>query len=166
MAYTKTTWVNGETPINADNLNKIENQLETLTNLQDQLLDIFYPIGSYYETSDTSFDPNVTWGGTWVKDSKGRVTVALDDSDTDFNTISKTGGEKTHKLTIDEMPSHNHGLYTDTQPGDRIDSWGVATNVKGSPLYANSQRMSFTGNDLPHNNVQPFVVVVRWHRTA
>lgn len=30
MAYTKTTWVNDETPINADNLNKIENELESL----------------------------------------------------------------------------------------------------------------------------------------
>ena len=130
------------------------------------LIDFVRPVGSYYETSDTSFDPNVTWGGTWVKDSKGLVTVALDDSDADFNTISKTGGEKTHKLTIDEMPSHNHGLYTDTQPGDMINSWGIATNLKDSVLYDNSQRMSYTGNDLPHNNVQPFVVVVRWHRTA
>jgi hypothetical protein len=28
MAYNKTNWVNGQTPINATNLNKIENQLE------------------------------------------------------------------------------------------------------------------------------------------
>lgn len=27
--------------------------------------DLIRPVGSYYETSDTSFDPNVTWGGTW-----------------------------------------------------------------------------------------------------
>ena len=30
------------------------------------ILDLFYPVGSYYETSDSTFDPNVTWGGTWV----------------------------------------------------------------------------------------------------
>lgn len=30
---------------------------------------IYYPVGSYYETSDTSFDPNVTWGGTWISET-------------------------------------------------------------------------------------------------
>lgn len=39
------------------------------------LLDVFYPVGSYYETSDTSFDPNVSWGGTWVEDTAGRVLI-------------------------------------------------------------------------------------------
>lgn len=28
------------------------------------LLDMFYPVGSYYETSDGSFNPNTSWGGT------------------------------------------------------------------------------------------------------
>lgn len=30
------------------------------------ILDVFYPVGSYYETSDTTFNPNTSWGGTWV----------------------------------------------------------------------------------------------------
>lgn len=36
-----------------------------LTKLEQGLLDLFYPVGSYYETSDTDFRPNKTWGGTW-----------------------------------------------------------------------------------------------------
>jgi len=32
------------------------------------MIGIFYPVGSYYETSDTSFDPNTAWGGTWVQE--------------------------------------------------------------------------------------------------
>jgi len=28
-----------------------------------------YPIGSYYETSDQSFDPNTDWGGTWTSET-------------------------------------------------------------------------------------------------
>lgn len=163
MAYIKTNWIINKTPINADNLNKIENQLETLTNLQDQLLDIFYPIGSYYETSDTSFNPNTAWGGTWLEDTKGRVTVALDDSDADFNTISKTGGEKTHKLTIDEMPSHAH--YVDKRQG-RANTGPYELIGQDGGGTIEQYRTSFAGNNLPHNNVQPFVVVVRWHRTA
>ena len=38
------------------------------------LLNFFYPVGSYYETSDATFNPNTAWGGTWVLDSAGRVT--------------------------------------------------------------------------------------------
>lgn len=32
-------------------------------------IDLIYPVGSYYETSDTTFDPNVAWGGTWVSEN-------------------------------------------------------------------------------------------------
>ena len=33
------------------------------------VFDTFYPVGSYYETSDSTFDPNTAWGGTWQKDT-------------------------------------------------------------------------------------------------
>lgn len=38
-----------------------------LSQLEKGLTDIFYPVGSYYENSDTKFDPNKAWGGTWEK---------------------------------------------------------------------------------------------------
>lgn len=31
------------------------------------LIDTLYPVGSCYETTDENFDPNNSWGGTWVK---------------------------------------------------------------------------------------------------
>lgn len=40
------------------------------------LLDFFYPVGSYYETSDSSFDPNVVWGGTWIPELEGQFHVS------------------------------------------------------------------------------------------
>lgn len=40
------------------------------------ILDIFYPIGSYYETSDTDFDPNTAWGGTWVLEAEGLAHIS------------------------------------------------------------------------------------------
>jgi hypothetical protein len=30
------------------------------------IIDTIYPVGSYYYTSDTSFDPNIAWGGEWT----------------------------------------------------------------------------------------------------
>ena len=29
------------------------------------MLDFFYPIGSCYETKNSTFNPNISWGGTW-----------------------------------------------------------------------------------------------------
>ena len=34
-------------------------------------IDILYPIGSYFETSDMSFDPSEFWGGTWELETEG-----------------------------------------------------------------------------------------------
>lgn len=36
----------------------------------------YYPVGAYFETSDTSFDPNNAWGGTWVLELEGQVHVS------------------------------------------------------------------------------------------
>lgn len=126
-------------------------------------IDIVYPVGSYYETSNTSFDPNTTWGGTWVEDSYGRVTVAYQSDNTPFNQVGKVGGEQTHKLRPEEMPSHNHTI-------DNID-YGIANdNVLGGsyPRMAlnGTVTSNSTGGDQPHNNLQPYIVVKRWHRTA
>lgn len=34
-----------------------------------QAMELFYPVGSYFKTSDSTFDPNVEWGGTWTSES-------------------------------------------------------------------------------------------------
>ena len=71
------------------------------------LLDFFYPVGSYYETSDEAFNPNETWGGEWVQDSKGTITVSKSDSGTFKNVGDKIGSE-TNTLSVSQLPSHNH----------------------------------------------------------
>lgn len=48
--------------------------------------------------------------GTWVAWGAGRVPVGVDTAQTEFNTVEKTGGEKTHTLATNEMPRHNHML--------------------------------------------------------
>lgn len=45
-------------------------------------------------------------GGT--PDLSGKFIVGYDSADSDYNAVGKTGGEKRHTLTEQEMPEHNH----------------------------------------------------------
>ena len=71
------------------------------------LLDIQYPVGSIY-MSTSSTNPSTIMGGTWIAWGSGRVPVGVDTTDTDFSTVEAVGGEKTHTLTVEEMPTHTH----------------------------------------------------------
>ena len=70
------------------------------------LYNLIYPIGSIY-LSVNSVDPSTIFGGTWEK-IKDKFLL----SDGDTYSIGSTGGEATHTLTIDEMPSHNHSAIS------------------------------------------------------
>ena len=129
-------------------------------------LDYFYPVGTYYETSDSDFNPNTAWGGIWVEDTKGKMLVAIDRDVVDFNTVNKTGGEKEHTLSINEMPSHQHKMSLANYNGtDNVS--GVTWSASSSKRYAYSNDMvEPVGGSKAHNNMPPYIVVKRWHRTA
>lgn len=79
------------------------------------ILNLVYPVGSIY-MSVNDVDPSTFLGGTWERWGQGRVPVGVDASDADFATVEKTGGEKKHQLTTNEMPSHRHiGQYSYTK---------------------------------------------------
>ena len=80
------------------------------------IFDLFYPVGSIYETESSSFNPNNSFGGTWQR-IQGKMLVGVDDNDSSFNAPAKTGGEKTHTLTVSEMPSHVHQQYVASNTG-------------------------------------------------
>ena len=122
-------------PTTFKSLPKIGNA--TLANaLKSAFLDMFYPVGSYYETSNTNFNPNTAWGGTWVEDSQGRMTLAsgtpVQNTITNHGSLTQeqitswvwnTGelaGEYNHQLGTSEIPAHTHGSKSLT---------GSATNV-------------------------------------
>ncbi len=78
--------------------------------------DIFnaiYPVGSIY-LSVNNVNPNKLFGGTWVAWGAGRVPVGVNTGDSAFNSVEKTGGEKSHKLTLSEIPSHGHSIPAHT----------------------------------------------------
>lgn len=69
---------------------------------------IAHPIGSI-EINVSGTNPGIYLGGTWESFGTGKTLVGIDASQTEFNTIEKTGGEKTHTLTTNEIPAHTHG---------------------------------------------------------
>ena len=105
------------------------------------IFDIFYPIGSYYETSDTSFNPNNahSWYGTWVEDTKGQVLVSRNNGT--FATVGDSVG--TEATTTN---SYGDGRRN----ADNGNDWACQGFKMGLSISA----------------VQPSKVVIRWHRTA
>lgn len=62
-----------------------------------------YPIGAIY-TSTVATSPADLFGGTWEALPEGRVLLAQGTS----YPAGQEGGEATHEITTDEMPSHTH----------------------------------------------------------
>ena len=138
------------------------------------LLDLLHPVGEYYETSNASFNPNDEWGGTWVEDTNGKVTVAKDTGT--FKTLRSVVGSETHTLSVEEMPRHNH-QYEDITGHRSLNGQfgrdGIYSNENymgvSNSVTAYSEadfRMTYVGGSKPHNNIQPSIVVIRWHRIA
>ena len=136
------------------------------TMVKTKLLNLIYPVGSIY-MSATNTNPGSTLGGTWVAWGSGKVPVGIDSTDTDFNTIEKTGGAKKVTLTKNDLPSeigqaliYDSGTTTQSSSTDALTTqW---TNKYRSGLYnvVNEQG----GN--AHNNLQPYIVCYMFKRTA
>lgn len=124
----------------------------TFQQLKAQLLEVAFPIGSTY-TTQTDTNPNSILGfGIWER-IKGKVLVGLDENDVAFNTIGKTGGEKTHTLTVNEIPAHNHEYEMTHNEGN--EGWSKNGNWESYGKHTTNN----TGGGQPHNNLQPYEVV-------
>lgn len=108
--------------------------------------DLFSVIGTTYGNGDGSTTFN-------LPNLKGRVPVGYDSNQFEFDNLGETGGEKTHQLTVNEMPSHNHGL---TQGYVQTGQTGAFAKTE---YTATSGNTASTGNNEAHNNLQPFLVV-------
>ena len=124
----------------------------------------------YVEKRSSSFG-NI-YGGTWEEYGKGRTLVGVDSSDSDFSTVEKLGGEKTHTLTIDEMPSHSHRFKNGEYDAisilydDGSNKWyGIPIN-NGFTFSSKEFQINDTGGSQAHNNLQPYITTYMWKRTA
>lgn len=120
--------------------------------------------------STISDNPSTYYAGTqWTLFGQGRTLVGIDTSQSEFNTLLKTGGEKTHKLTVAEMPSHRHDITVDgiimqlRVGGTSGTSWR-AVSLEGN--LNGTTKADSTGGDGSHNNMPPYICVYMWKRTA
>ena len=163
-------------PINANNLNY------NFT----EILNLVYPIGrGFIDFTDTDYSNYL--GFTWERELIGMTPIGLNVNDNDFNAIGKTGGEKKHTLTLQEMPTHNHMGKTysknfnagETIPKSRAyarsyiddDTTGGVWKYSGSEGASGAEitdmiETSNSGENQPHNNLQPYQVVAYWKRIA
>jgi len=140
------------------------------------IYDLLYPVNSVKIMYGV-------WGGisgqTWVEFGQGRTLVGLDAGDADFNAIGLEDGFKEITLTEAQMPTHTHTQnahsHAQTKPTGRGGSTGVPTGVDElginlQPSPAQTQSTTATNQDAggnqPHNNLQPYIVVRYYRRTA
>lgn len=145
---------NTETPINKDFFIKLQNSI----------LDYAFPVGKieiFYDDEDHSN----FMGFTWEKCLSGKTPVGINENDTDFNSIGKTGGEKKHTLTVNEMPDHTHGFARIINATGFGDFYGGAPMTSGGKLDENAHT-DYTGGNQAHNNMQPYEIVAFWKRIS
>lgn len=173
--------------LNTTNKSDLVNAInEVLTKVNNAALNQQYPVGRIVMFYDLNDHSNYL-GFTWERCIVGNFPVGYDSSDSDFNTIGKTGGEKEHTLTIDEMPVHTHiqnshshddildnnddriTYNTGSTPNYRVIATTQMGNASGSwKMHTSDERATNqnTGGGQAHNNVPPFEVIAYWRRIA
>lgn len=131
----------------------------------------YYRVGDLFLTTIAT-NPSNYLGGKWELFGPGRCLVCVDSSDSDFNTVKKTGGSKylqEHYHDI-RFAAYNGKGVTISNFGTGVDvldilNWNWTKNGQneknsGSNLYTNKEG---TGNS---ENLQPYITCYVWIRTA
>lgn len=94
-----------------------------------------------------------------LPDLRGRFVVGHYGSDEDYKTLGAVGGKKTHQLTVEELPAHDHGLFLQ-HAGKRFTGGGSA-----NALNEGDGRTYMTGGNKPHENRPPYYALAYIMRT-
>ena len=141
-----------------------------------------YPVGSIYMNATVATNPATLLGfGTWTAFGAGKVPVGLNAGDTAFDTVEETGGSKdaiiplhNHTATsIVDDPGHNHTVTTSltstVASGNAVPlnylytTRTTSTNTTGITV---DTTVANAGVSVTNANLQPYIVVYMWKRTA
>jgi hypothetical protein len=141
-----------------------------------------YPVGSIYMNATVATNPATLLGfGTWTAFGAGKVPVGLNAGDADFDTVEETGGTKDAIV-----PLHNHtatSIVTDPGHNHTVTTSNTSTIASGNAIplnYLYTTRTTSTnttgitvattvanaGESATGKNLQPYIVVYMWKRTA
>lgn len=123
----------------------------------------YYRIGDLFLTTIAT-NPSSYLGGTWELFGPGRCLVCVDTSQSEFNSVKKTGGSKTVTLNVNQIPSHSHSTPT-TLRYESTSTWWIG-GTGGTTIAVDNKATGSTGGDKAHNNLQPFITCYIWIRTA
>ena len=122
--------------------------------LRDWIRNTFFPVGAIYQ-SYAATSPASLFGGTWTQ-IQNRFLVGVGSS----YAAGATGGEATHKLTVNELPSHSHNYsYPGYEAGGEW--YGASGTAKGNTVATTA-----VGGGAAHENRPPYYAVYIWRRTA
>lgn len=124
------------------------------------LLDAFYPVGSIYQ-SVNSTSPATLFGGTWER-IEDKFLLAAGGT----YAAGSTGGEASVSLTAAQNGPHTHAAYYADSAGSK--GFGYSYTNKGEQSNAStaSSGIVSSGSGQPHNNMPPYLAVYAWQRTA
>ena len=156
-------------PIVATSTNTVPTDLVITNTLQVGGHVNFIPVGvvvPYYPPAHWDGNAPTGWaicnGKNNTPDLRGRFVLGwTDNASDDANILGGIGGEKAHKLTVDELPSHSH-KHKYPVSGDQNVNPGTGTVFGGGLSWIESYP---TGGDKPHNNMPPYYVLVYIMRT-
>jgi len=169
MAYKRVNWENlpsTNTPVNADNLNKMDEGIANAVEKSD-LLNLIYPVGSIY-ISVNNTNPASLFGGTWQQ-IKDKFLLSAGDT---YN-AGDEGGEAKHALTINELPKNSMKIPHIAEYDDCSISGGGWKQISREQTEKEGAVQSITnsgwhimsiGNNEAHNNMPPYLAVYMWKR--
>lgn len=118
---------------------------EVIVDPSSGILQMIFPVGSYW-TTEGAQNPATHFGfGSWVK-VEGRVIMGQKADDPDFDVPGEIGGVKSHshggvtgstQLTTAQMPSHDHP-YRDRYYIEAFNTLASATFKETAPLNYNN----------------------------
>ena len=112
---------------------------------------LFSIIGTTYGVGDGSTTFN-------LPDLRGRVAVGKDGTQTEFDNLGEKGGEKTHQLTVGELPKHTPKVKYLGEHGTGLNSGPYGYKLSYTLGCDESLTTEPIGNDEPHNILQPYQV--------